>query len=289
MYAGTYWPFFGQKGFKKGFSHLGCPAAQSHNRTYAAMTERMTWEPSSKRWVKKLDGRQIWASYRKLKKMFPALVSADSRIGTRAAANAFWEQLLAERNEIPELPDDYRRAIAQHEDMRACNQIAFERVPKEFARRQKRTWEKLNPPSMFGLFEFLPNENYEDERELIRVSIAWNDTQIIRLNSQGRFAKPPPLLKFDTPLDCMLKTTRNFWENSIRELDNAGTYWGFVELVRSIRIGREPEPTAIVEAKVAAILEGRNRGWRRPEPPASEPPPMQFDEPAVDLLDGDRD
>lgn len=80
--------------------------------------ELMTWRPDSKRWVKKYLGETIYASLRKLKTLFPHLVTASTKDGTREAANAFWEQFISGKTSVPKLPSEYERLVAIHRQMR---------------------------------------------------------------------------------------------------------------------------------------------------------------------------
>lgn len=80
--------------------------------------EHMTWRSDSKRWVKKHLGELVYASYRKLKTLFPHLVTACTKDGTREAANAFWEQFISGKQSVPKLSSDYERLVAIYRQMR---------------------------------------------------------------------------------------------------------------------------------------------------------------------------
>jgi len=100
-----------------------------------AHRELMTPLSASKRWVKKDEGKQVYIGYKRLKKEFPDLVTAETKEGTREAANAWWERRQANRTpdtseldqaidvvniqiKVAELAGDNLHAYALRDDLR---------------------------------------------------------------------------------------------------------------------------------------------------------------------------
>jgi len=162
------------------------------------LKELMKYDPRSKRWNHRdKSGRQIWRSFRQLRKAFPALVTADTKDGTREAANAFWEALEATQPPKPTLPEEYQREIELRSKMLA--------------------WFRANEPQPETSGK--PNPKYQEEMEVWRKGIEQNEAAIIDLETRGILSNPPELERPEKAFWGLSQESKAVWVDRFKGLD----------------------------------------------------------------------